>query len=184
MPPTSPCLRRHALLPHPSPSPRPAAHGFAPDPPAHLPRNSAKNAYSLSHQHEEIRTFALDGFREVDWLKGDRFEYPADYRPEQLTEGAFGLIRGEPTHVRILFDAKVARYVQRRQWHPTQQFHRVAGGGVEMTMDVRGTVEVVSWVLGFGDKAEVVEPPTLRRVVAGEAGRLVGRYPDESLQTS
>ena len=27
MPPTSPCLRRHALLPHPSPRPRPAAHG-------------------------------------------------------------------------------------------------------------------------------------------------------------
>ena len=56
----------------------------------------------FSHQHQEIRTFALDGFREVEWLKGDRFDYPADYRPEQLTEGAFGLIRGEPTRVRIL----------------------------------------------------------------------------------
>src|SRR6478736_2294711 len=90
----------------------------------------------FSHQHEEIRTFALDGFREVDWLKGDRFDYPADYRPEQLTEGAFGLIRGEPTHVRILFDPKVARYVQRRQWHPTQRFERAAGGGVDLIMDV------------------------------------------------
>jgi len=124
----------------------------------------------FSHQHEEIRTFALDGFREVDWLKGDRFEYPADYRPEQLTEGAFGLIRGEPTHVRILFDPKVARYVQRRQWHPTQLFRRI-DGGVEMTMDVRGTVEVVSWLLGFGDKVRVVEPDVLRQQVAGESAR-------------
>src|SRR5437764_3523898 len=47
----------------------------------------------FSHQHNAIRAFALDGFREVEWRKGDRFDYPADFRPEQLTEGAFGLIR-------------------------------------------------------------------------------------------
>jgi len=99
-----------------------------------------------SHLHQEIRTFALDGFREVEWLRGERFEYPLDFRPEQLTEGAFGLIRGEPTRVRILFDAKVARYVQRRQWHPSQRFRRT-DGAVEMTIDVRGTTELVSWVL-------------------------------------
>jgi len=64
----------------------------------------------LSHQHKEVRTFALDGFREVEWLKGDHFDYPADFRPEQLTEGAFGLIRGEPTRVRVLFDPRGRRY--------------------------------------------------------------------------
>lgn len=82
---------------------------------------------SFSHHHREVRTFALDGFREVDWLKGDHFDYPGDYRPEPLTEAAFGLIRGEPTRVRILFDPKVARYVQRRQWHPRQRFRCVDG---------------------------------------------------------
>ena len=35
-------------------------------------------------------------------------------------------------------------------------------GGVEMTMEVRGTTEVVSWVLGFGRTAEVLEPAALR----------------------
>ena len=125
----------------------------------------------FSRQHQEIRTFALDGFREVEWLRGDRFEYTADYRPEQLTEGAFGLIGGEPTHVRILFDLKVARYVQRRQWHPTQRFSRV-DGGIEMTMDVRGTTELASWVLGFGDKARVLEPVDLRLAIAEELRRV------------
>ena len=43
----------------------------------------------------EVRTFALDGFRDVEWLRGDRFEYPPDFKPAQLTEGAFGLIRGK-----------------------------------------------------------------------------------------
>jgi len=124
----------------------------------------------------QVRTFALDGFRDVAWLRGEKFEYPADYRPEQLTEGAFGLIRGpEVTRVRVWFDDKVARYVQRRQWHPTQRFHR-ADGGVEMTMDVRGTTELVSWVLGFGDKAKVLEPPSLQADVAAELRRADRQY--------
>jgi predicted DNA-binding transcriptional regulator YafY len=117
----------------------------------------------------EVRTFALDGFRGVEWLRGSRFDYPRDYRPEHLTEGAFGLIRGEPTRVRIRFDSDVARYVQRRQWHPSQRFRRVEDG-IEMTMDVRGTTEVVSWVLGFGYKAEVIEPEDLRGAIRRERG--------------
>jgi proteasome accessory factor B len=72
--------------------------------------------------------------------------------------------------VRIWFDDKVARYVQRRLWHPSQRFKKAAGarGGIEMTMDVRGTTEIVSWVLGFGDKAHVLAPPELADTVAGE----------------
>jgi predicted DNA-binding transcriptional regulator YafY len=131
---------------------------------------------SLGHDGD-LRTFALDGFREVVWLRGERFEYPADYRPEQLTEGAFGLIRGrEGTRVRLWFDDKVARYVQRRQWHPSQKFRRASGGGLEMTMEVRGTTELVSWVLGFGDKARVLEPAALRAEVGDELARAARAY--------
>ena len=43
-------------------------------------------------------------------------------------------------------------------------------------MDVQGTVEVVSWVLGFGDKATVLEPPALRAEVAGEVQRAPRNY--------
>jgi predicted DNA-binding transcriptional regulator YafY len=129
----------------------------------------------LSHQHGEVRTFALDAFREVEWLRGDKFEYPMDYRPEQVTEGAFGLIRGEPTQVRVLFDAKVARYVERVMWHPTQKFRRTAAG-LEMTMEVGGTVEVMTWVLSFGDKVQILEPPSLREAVAAELARGAAQY--------
>jgi len=62
----------------------------------------------------------------------------------------------------------VARYGQRCMWHPTQRFRRI-DDGVEMTMDVRGTTEVVSWVLGFGRTAEVLEPAALREQIQAEA---------------
>jgi predicted DNA-binding transcriptional regulator YafY len=128
----------------------------------------------------QLRTFALDAFKEIEWLRGDGFDYPADYRPEQVTEGAFGLIReSEVTRVRILFDPKVARYVERVMWHPTQRFKRTAKG-LEMTMDVRGTTEVVSWVLGFGANAQVLAPEALRKEIAEQltsAARAAARSP-------
>jgi hypothetical protein len=46
-----------------------------------------------------------------------------------------------------------------------------------MTVEVRETVEVVSWVLGFGDKARVIEPERRRADVAGELSRGCGAYP-------
>lgn len=128
-----------------------------------------------SHHHKARRTFSLDGFRHVEWLKGEKFEYPADYQPSQIAEGAFGLIPGPRTHVRIFFPDRVARFVRRRQWHPTQALKRVAGG-IELSMDVAGTVELKTWVLGFGDQAEVLEPQALREEVAQELRRAAERY--------
>lgn len=128
-----------------------------------------------SHRHQEVRTFSLDAFREVEWLPGAGFDYPDDYHPSQVADGAFGLIKGEPCHVRIFFDQAVARYVMRRLWHPTQEIHEVPGG-IELHMDVLGFVEIRSWVLSFGDKAEVLAPAGLREMVAGELRRALGRY--------
>ncbi len=133
----------------------------------------------LSHVHGQIRTLALDGFRDVTWRRGDGFTYPADFHPGQLAEGAFGLIKGPPVRVRVFFTDKVARYVTRRLWHPTQTFRRVKGG-IELTMQVKGTVELASWILSFGDQAEVRGPPELRLAVRHELGRAIRRY-DESV---
>ena len=57
------------------------------------------------------------------------------------------------------------------------RFRRTAAG-LEMKMEERGTMEVVGWVLGFGEAAVVVEPAELRAHVAGELARAAGRYRD------
>ena len=129
----------------------------------------------FSHRHGEIRTFALDGFSEVEWMRGQGFEYPADYHPARRYEGAFGIFGGEPTNVRIRFSSKVARFVTRRRWHPSQRIANVEGG-VELTMTVRGSTEVLSWVLGFGKEAEVIEPAELRAAVRDELAVALKAY--------
>ena len=129
----------------------------------------------FSHVHGQVRTLALDGFRDVEWKRGDSFAYPADFHPAELAEGAFGLIKGPPAAVCVFFTEKVARYVTRRQWHPSQKVRKVAGG-IELRLMVKGTVELASWVLSFGDQAEVRAPAGLRASVRAELARALDRY--------
>jgi proteasome accessory factor B len=41
---------------------------------------------------------------------------------------------------------------------------------------VSGLQEISWWILGYGDQAEVLKPPELRRLVAGHAARMLERY--------
>jgi predicted DNA-binding transcriptional regulator YafY len=129
-----------------------------------------------SLHHDEVRTFALDGFTSVERQRGDKFVYPADYHPSDLVKGAWGLFRRDvSTRVRIRFDARVAKYVERRQWHATQTIEK-DDAGVVFTVDVHGTTELVSWVLSFGPTAEVLEPAELREEVRKELVGALARY--------
>jgi proteasome accessory factor B len=123
---------------------------------------------AFSHYHQGVRKFAIDGLDEVCWLRGEHFEYPEAYHPAQLVDGTFGIIGGPRTRVCLRFDPCVARFVKRRQWHPSQELVTREDGAVEMSLEVCGTVELVNWVLSFGSKVEVLEPQSLRREVAEE----------------
>jgi predicted DNA-binding transcriptional regulator YafY len=128
-----------------------------------------------SEHHGAVRTFALDGFVAIERRRKERFTYPPSFDPTSLVGDAWGIIRGQPVHVAIRFDERVAKYVRRRRWHRTQRLEEEPGG-VVLHVDVEGTTELVSWVLGWGASAEVREPEKLRREVQEEAARLVTRY--------
>ncbi len=45
-------------------------------------------------------------------------------------------------------------------------------------MTVSGLNEISWWILGYGDQAEVLDPPELRRLVAQRAAQMVQQYRD------
>ena len=134
---------------------------------------------AYSHEHNAVRTFGLDAVSDVRWVKGARFEYPKDYDPSKLVDGAFGIIQGTVTRVRLRFAPEMARYIARRKWHPTLALTRAESGALEATMDVAGTGELTTWILSFGGKCEVLEPPRLREDVARELRMALGAYEGE-----
>jgi proteasome accessory factor B len=149
---------------------------FAVDPYALLVFRSGLYVAGFSHHHQSERLFALDGLRDVEWSRGDSFAYPGAWEPSARYPSGFDLFDGPQTKVRVSFASKVAKYVTRRSWHPSQRIEEHADGHVELTMTVRGTTQVVSWVLGFGEHAEVMEPGKLRDEVAIAAKKMSEIY--------
>ena len=91
---------------------------------------------------------------------------------------------GKPMTVVVRFRADQAPYVREREWHPTQRFRTLPDGRLEMTFRAGGAFEIVRWVLGWGDAAEVVRPVALRREIATLLKAAIAAYAGRSPSTS
>ncbi|NJC87429.1 MAG: transcriptional regulator [Desulfuromonas sp.] len=120
-----------------------------------------------AHNRKALRLFLVDRVQKVEMTR-ERFEVPEDFTAEQLTGGAFGLVREEPMEVRARFAAEVAHLVAERIWHPSQRREINADGSVTLTLEAGGKTEILAWLFGFVHHVEVLEPPELRAAyVAG-----------------
>ena len=116
----------------------------------------------------EIRTFLLDRMRDTQAAATDRFDLPADFAIDDYFQGEFGIWKSaERFKVVIDFDAQAAEYVRMRRIHPTQKLAATANG-VRLTMTVGNLTQLTSWVLEWGQRARVVEPPELAARVKAE----------------
>lgn len=138
-------------------------------------RNGGLYVVGLDHRSGELRTFAVDRISALS-KTARHFEPRADFDFDAYVGASFGVMHEPATRVRIRFERPWATYVEERTWHPSQTLERVAGGGLELTMEVGGAAEIRSWVLSFGAGAEVIEPASLRADVAQELDRARARY--------
>ena len=112
---------------------------------------------------QQLRTFALPRMRMVKNTKM-RFRRPADFSIAKHLGDSFGVFKGKARHrVRIHFDAFAARLVSERQWHASQKMRPLAGGELELSMDLGSLEEVERWMLSWGEHARVMEPTELKK---------------------
>jgi len=124
------------------------------------------------------RIFAVDRITRAQRLRGQRFDYPADFDPQDVFDGAFGITldAGEPEDVELLLDADQAPYIQERTWHPSQRFEPESDGRTRMRLRVRDSFELVQWILGRIRSAEVVRPARLRETVRETLAAALARH--------
>ena len=77
----------------------------------------------------------------------------------------------------IEFDAQAAEYIRARRVHGSQRLATIAGGGVRLTMTIGDLTQVVSWILEWGARAKVLEPPELIDRVRAELTGALALYP-------
>lgn len=136
-----------------------------------------------SHRYRKNIWLAIERIRTVTKLPY-RFDYPAGYSPEKYTEGMFGIIEGPETTVELVLRGKeTAAFMMSRRLHPTQKFTPRPDGTTLLTMKVRGTTELSSWILSQAPWVEVLKPAALRDEVAQrlrDGAKLYGRGARES----
>jgi len=76
----------------------------------------------------------------------------------------------------IEFDAAAIEYIRTRRVHSTQRLTMAPGGKARLSMTIGELTPVVSWVLEWGPRARVIEPPELVQRVASQLREAVRLY--------
>jgi predicted DNA-binding transcriptional regulator YafY len=134
----------------------------------------------LCHLRNSVRTFALERVKHLSVLD-ESFHFPEHFSLEEYLQTAFRVMRGDPKVVKVWFSPGAARVVRERIWHPTQEFREQEDGSLVITLEVPINYEIISWILGFGSAAEVLQPVSLIKRIAEELEASLGRYRSRGL---
>ena len=129
----------------------------------------------LCMKREEIRTFAFDRIKTLG-LTEEIFQRPDDFSVEEYMRPSFGVFHGETTRVKIWFAPEAVGYVKEKIWHESQIISDQEDGSIIFEAEVAGTDEIKIWVMGWGSKAKVVEPESLRIKIISEINSLMTLY--------
>ena len=81
-----------------------------------------------------------------------------------------------PTKVVARLSPEKARFAREYPLMSDQVVTPLPDGSVEITAEVNGLTEALSWVLGWGAHAEAISPPELRALAAEQAQRAAAKY--------
>ena len=129
----------------------------------------------LCMKREEIRTFAFDRISTLE-ITGEIFKRPDDFSVEEYMRPSFGVFHGETARVKIRFAPEAVGYVKEKIWHESQIISDQKDGSIIFEAEVAGTDEIKIWVMGWGAKAKVVEPESLKIEIKSEIDSLVLLY--------
>lgn len=121
-------------------------------------------------QQERVQHFQLRRVAGLEVLH-ETFERPQGYAASRTD-----LADHRELHVRVAFDADVARWVREAPSSYVAAMDETPDGGLLVTLTVEREAEVLPWLLSWGAHAHVLEPASLQHRLAREAERIAARY--------
>lgn len=112
------------------------------------------------HLRGEMRTFRIDRIRQAQVLS-ETFDIDPDFNIDDYFRGSWGIVTGPEYKVKLKFSASIADFISECNWHPSQKLSKNKDGSLNAEFNVDGLSEIKTWVIGFGEKVEVLEPPEL-----------------------
>lgn len=91
-------------------------------------------------------------------------------------QGAFGLVGYEAFPARVQFSEEFAPFIRERVWSEEQEIIDLDDGEIELRFMAADEGQLVSWVMGFGLSAELIEPVHLREWILEEVLEMKDYY--------
>ena len=125
--------------------------------------------YDSFNNYRVDRMSAVDVCEEkADKINKERFNVP-DY-----VQRLFGMFGGELTRAKLRFDQSLINIVLDR-FGIGVPLHK-AGEGFEITVDISASPVFLSWMVQFGDQAEIIAPDSLREAMQTLVRKLSMKY--------
>lgn len=122
------------------------------------------------------RTYRVARFKTLRMLDANA-RVPRDFELKGYFGNAWAVFRGERSYdVEILFSKEAAVTVTENVWHHTQKVRKNKDGSVTLTFRVDGLNEILRWVLGWGSRARVIQPPELRDLIVSQLKESIRAY--------
>ncbi len=139
------------------------------------------HAIGESSFHKAVQTFRLNQIKELTPL--DRyFVEDKKFDLREYFGYAWSLLReGQIYEVELRFCPRIAAEVAEVQWHETQTASFEDDGSVVLKFRVDGLNEIIWWILGYGDRVEVLAPRALRQRIAQIASKIVESQQDDAV---
>jgi len=130
---------------------------------------------------DEIRIFALDCIKEIK-VTNESYTIPDDFDINEYFKPGWRMRRyGAPVEVVLKFSERYARWIKRRNWHPTQVIEEQKDGSIIFKVKVEGTVELKWWTYHWIPYVEVLSPPELKQEMIEEMKAMLEVYGNKGL---
>ena len=130
----------------------------------------------FSPKHNSFATFTLARMKNI--VLGDAFEFDTNYQEKVHIDPNFGIWNNDtpPEKVELLFDKSINTYILERTWHKNQERHQNEDGSVYLSFTSNQDQETLFWVMKFGSKVKVLNPPSLKEKIVEELKKSLENY--------
>ena len=118
------------------------------------------------HLKDAVRTFKLERIKSAE-LTDEHYKVRDDFDANKFFGASWGIITGgEVKTIKLrIRNTTIMKIMEETIWHPSQILGKQADGSMVMTLNITDTQEFYSWILGWGEKIEVLEPLEIRKKV-------------------
>lgn len=119
-------------------------------------------------KEDGLRRFRLDRIAKAE-ITTEWFEKDKDFDLEAYAAQSFGSFHSDAEFTRVVwrFSPEAAATAREFEFHPKQEMLEQEDGGLMVSFEASGLVEMAWHIYKWGDAVEVIEPASLREMVAG-----------------